>query len=214
MVFYRGDLVSAPLHILLEGYMNLIGMQAYKARPEIYGVVRDTSTLYGCDVSWSMERMFNLEMDELNVDYENIGISHLTLVRSKDDSESGGDPYTDTFFRHNFDGWIERVWMPQRCTFCNGEPRATFPPHVYSCRRMMFRTQMAMMQLYFDLGSVQNASMTNKQKRFQCYRFYVGIVHGALGQGNRRRVDACVEREIVSHFPNPADEERVGFQAV
>ena len=57
MVFYRGDLVSAPLHILLEGYMNLIGMQAYKARPEIYGVVRDTSTLYGCDVNWSMERM-------------------------------------------------------------------------------------------------------------------------------------------------------------
>ena len=79
---------------------------------------------------------------------------------------------------------------------------------------MMYHTQMAMIQLYFDLGNLQNHNMSNKKKRYQCYQFYVAIVHGSLDAMNRRRVAGCVIQEIVSHFPNPAGEERVGFQDV
>ena len=52
--FNKGDLVSVKIHVLLEDHMNMIGMLAYKARPDIYGVVRETSPDWGCRVSWSM----------------------------------------------------------------------------------------------------------------------------------------------------------------
>ena len=81
MIFHKGDLVSVKIEILLEDHMNMIGMLAYKARSEIYGVVRETDTNDRCRVSWSMQRMFNLEKDELNVDYEYIGNTHLTIVK-------------------------------------------------------------------------------------------------------------------------------------
>ena len=213
MIFNKGDLVSVQIDVLLEDHMNMIGMLAYKARPEIYGVVRETGENGRSRVSWSMEKMFNLDKEELNVDYEYIGNTHLTLVKKNDDSDSNNDRYTDTFFTHDEEGWKEACWMPQCCHFCLGSPRSPKPPAIYSCRRMMFRTQMAMMQLYFDLGSTQNDHLSNKQKRYQCYKWYTTIVYGTLGMRNRRRVDGCIGQEIVSHFPNPAGEERVGFRA-
>ena len=160
-----------------------------------------------------MTRLFNLDMDDLMLDYESIGATHLTLVKIKDDGDSQNDRYTDNFFTHGEEGWKEASWMPWTCDFCEGEPRTNFHPYHYSCRRMNYRRQMAMMQLYFDLGSLQNNHLSNKQKCYQCYRWYTMIVHGHLGVGNRRRIDACVEQEIMRQFPNPAGEERVGFRA-
>ena len=81
MDFNKGDLVSVKIDVLLEDHICMIGMLAYKARPEIYGVVRETGTNGRCRVSWSMQRMFNLDKDELNVDYEYISNTHLTLVK-------------------------------------------------------------------------------------------------------------------------------------
>ena len=133
MIFNKGDLVSVNIHALLKDYMNMIGMLAYKARPEIYGVVRETSIDWGCHVSWSIQRMFNLDMDELNVDYESIGTTHLTLVKSKDDSNSKNDPYTDILFTHDEEGRKEACWMPQHCHSYQGEPRSSYPPAIYSC---------------------------------------------------------------------------------
>ena len=104
--------------------------------------------------------------------------------------------------------------MPQQCHICGAEPRSPYAPARMTCRRMMYRTQMALMQLYFDLGSFQNNHLTNKQKRYQCYRWYTTIVYGHLGVRNRRRVDGCVESEIGNHFPNEGGEERVGFRNV
>ena len=128
MDFNKGDLVSVKIDVLLEDHICMIGMLAYKARPVIYGVVREIGTNGRCRVSWSMQRMFNLDKDELNVDYEYIGNTHLTLVKKRDDSDSNNDAYTNTFFTHDEDGWKEASWMPQCCHFCLGEPRSPHPP--------------------------------------------------------------------------------------
>ena len=56
MIFNKGDLVSVQIDVLLEDHMNMIGMLAYKARPEIYGVVREKGENGRSRVSWSMEK--------------------------------------------------------------------------------------------------------------------------------------------------------------
>ena len=210
MMFKVGDLVSILTEHLLDEHVSMMDMLAYNVRPRIYGVVRDESTDYGCFVSWSMDQMFNLEMDQdIHTNYERQGNGSLTLVRSKFDADVGDDTYVETFFEHNGDrGWKESAWNTQHhCTYCGEDPGSR------TCRRMNLRTQMAMMQLYFDLNSVQNDHLTNKQKRYQCYRWYITVVFGRLGAGVRRRVDTCVETEIGHHFPNPDGEPRIGFRS-
>ena len=157
-----------------------------------------------------MDQMFNLEMDQdINANYGRQGNGNLTLVRSKFDENVDEDTYIKTFFEHNGDrGWKESAWMIHQCGYCGEEPRSRI------CRRMNYRTQMAMMQLYYDLNSLQNNHLTNKQKRYQCYRWYITIVFGHLGAGVRRRVDTCVEKEIRLHFPNPDGEARIGFRSL
>ena len=71
------------IHVLLEYHMNMIGMLAYKSRPDIYEVIRETSTDLGCHVSWLMQGMLNLDMDELNMDDESIRTTHLTLIKKQ-----------------------------------------------------------------------------------------------------------------------------------
>ena len=78
-------------------------------------------------------------------------------------------------------------------------------------RLLDYRNQMALIQPYFDLGSFQNNHLENKQKCYQCYRWYTTIVYGHLGVRNRRRFDSCVKLEIMDYFPNQLEEERVGF---
>ena len=175
-MFNKGDLVSVKIEVLLEDHMNMIGMLAYNPRPFIYGVVRKCEN-GGCIVSFSMDRMFNLNKDVINVDYERIGNTHLTLVKHKDDSDTDNDSYIETFFTHDGEVWKESAWMPQQCHICGAKPRSTHAPARNVCRRMMYRTQMALMQLYFDLGSFQNNHLTNKQKHYQCYRWYTTIVY-------------------------------------
>ena len=70
------------------------------------------------------------------------------------------------------------------------------------------------MQLYFDFDSFQNNHLKNKQKLYQCYRWYTTIVYGNLGVRNMRRVDGYVELEIMIHFYNQPGEKRVGFRNV
>ena len=96
MIFNKGDLVSVKIDVLLEDHMSMIGMTAYKARPDIYGVVTEKNTDWGWYVSWSMQRMFYLDMNKLNVGYEYIGTMSLTLLKSKDNSDFRNDPYTDS----------------------------------------------------------------------------------------------------------------------
>ena len=144
-MFNKGDLVSVKIEILLEEHMNMVRTLAYNPRPSIYGVVRQGNEDGGCYVSFSMDRLFNLDKDELNVDYEQIENIHLTLVKHKDDSDFGKDPYIELFFTHNGEVWNESACMPTCCHRCGGEPRSPQPPSRSSCRHMNYRNQMALM---------------------------------------------------------------------
>ena len=84
------------------------------------------------------------------------------------------------------------------------------PTGLAGCRRSQPRVQVPMMQLYHDLLEY-NSHLSNKQKRYQCYRWYSRVVHGYLGSGQRRRVCPCVDKEIHTLFPMDTGEERVGF---
>lgn len=125
---------------LLEDHMNISEMLAYKARPVVYGALREDSDNWGCKISWSTERMFKLDMDKLSVDYESIGTVHLTLVKTKDNADSEQDLYINIFFTHNRERQKESCWMPQRCHFYQGKPRAPHLPASYSCQHMMYWT--------------------------------------------------------------------------
>ena len=50
---------------------------------------------------------------------------------------------------------------------------------------------------------------THKQMRFHCYRYMTYVIHGHLGEGDRRKLPSCVEAAIHETYP---DKEFVGFK--
>ena len=87
-MFNKEDLVSVKIEVLLKDHKYMIRILAYNSRPSIYGVVRQGSEDGGCYVSFSMDRLFNLDIDEVNINYERIENTYLTLVKHKDDSDT------------------------------------------------------------------------------------------------------------------------------
>ncbi len=54
--------------------------------------------------------------------------------------------------------------------------------------------------------------ITNKQRRFFCYREFTRIFHGILSSGDRRKLPECVEENIRECFPNLNGEAITGFK--
>jgi hypothetical protein len=50
-----------------------------------------------------------------------------------------------------------------------------------------------------------------REVRFALYQEYTRLYYGFLGSGNRRDPPNCVKDEIYRAYPNPNNEERVGF---
>ena len=209
----KGSVVSVYTSFLYCDHYDLITMMAYNIRPKIYGVVNRTYSSGAVSVTWSIDGLLNIEEDDVRDNFHSpYDMSVLEIVRDSTDILIGQDTYLATFFEHNGNEWKTKCIMPDDCDFCEGAPRTIYPPHMYDCKRMNYRSQLPLMQLYFDLSLEVNNHMTNKQKRFQCYRFYTRLVYRRLGAGVRRRVCPCVQQEISLNFPTAEGEDRVGFR--
>ena len=79
------------------------------------------------------------------------------------------------------------------------------------CQCLNWKVALPMEQLYLDLSQDYNGVMTNRQKRFICYRWYTRVRHGVLLARDRMRVCPCVEIEIGENFPETVEEPRVGY---
>jgi len=188
-------------------------MLSFNVRPKIYGLVRDEYLEDMAYIRWAIDGLFNMEEEDVSDTITSpVYLSSLQIVRDSTDHLLLDDTYLDTFFEYVGTEWQIRSVMPSYCEFCNGVPRNVFPPHRYSCRRMNYRSQLPLIQLYFDLRSDNNNHLSNRQKRYQCYRYYISLVYKTLGARVRKRVCPCVEAEIGFNFPNPDGEERVGFR--
>ena len=185
---------------------------AYNVRPKIYRVVTSTYRSGAVNVSWAMDGLFNIEEDNVRDNFHSsYDMSVLEIVSDSQDTLIGQDTYLVTFFEHNGTEWRTVGIMPDNCDFCEGAPRTIYPPHIYDCKRMNYRSQLPLMQLYFDLSLEVNEHMTTKMKRYQCYRYYTRLVYMYLGARVRRWVCPCVEQEILLNFPVAEGEERVRF---
>ena len=50
-----------------------------------------------------------------------------------------------------------------------------------------------------------------REVRFSLYQQYIHLYYGFLGRGIRRNPPKCVKEAIYREYPNPDNEERVGF---
>ena len=154
-------------------------------------------------MKWAVEGLFNITEVEWQVVNDQLFYpEELELVRSNDDPVVQDDLYLTVFFQHNGDRWQYRV----RPTTCN------LPDCSGSCFRAIRRYRLPMLHLLLDLHSDHNNHLTNRQKRFFCYRFFTRIRYGTLRRGIRRRICNCVDAEIGFLFPRERGEERVGFR--
>jgi hypothetical protein len=65
---------------------------------------------------------------------------------------------------------------------------------------------------YADELRENDATLNNKEIRFQLYRRATNWIHGYLGRQNRVELPKCVRGEIVDIAPDP-NQSYVGFQA-
>ena len=60
---------------------------------------------------------------------------------------------------------------------------------------------------------LDTSPLTNKERRFRCYRHLTMLYRGYLGKGNRKKLPFCVTGEICDTFPHSPGEPPVGFKA-
>ena len=56
-------------------------------------------------------------------------------------------------------------------------------------------------------------TITNNLCRKFCYRQFSQIVDGFLGQGNRKKLPACIEKNVRRVFPNENGAQYMGFRS-
>ena len=59
---------------------------------------------------------------------------------------------------------------------------------------------------------VEDSGLSNKQKRFQCYRAIVVAKYGQLPKGVRRRLVVCIETFVHEALPNVEYQKYVGYK--
>ena len=84
------------------------------------------------------------------------------------------------------------------CEFCEG----------HSCDCPQYRDELESM---YD--EVAQMGVTNNQKRYTVYRQFTTVKYDSLGNGNRRKLDDCVQELIVTHFPVEAGERKRGYKS-
>ena len=131
------------------------------------------------------------------------------MVQLNDDATIGDD------YLRNFFVWNEELdkWTvddtPIVCGICMEESTDE-----RDCVRSNIFLQEPMAHLYFDLLQECNENLTNKEKRFICYRWWTRVKYGHLGSGNRKPVHPCVQKEITKYYPHAEREEAVWFRGV
>ena len=75
------------------------------------------------------------------------------------------------------DGWCLHQFSAYDCDPCNETQRSPRP-----CRRGTPWIQAPMLQVFIDLH-MWNEGLSNREKRFHCYRWYTMIVHGVSTVG-------------------------------
>ena len=155
-----------------------------------------------------MKGMLNMS-DDAASEYNDIlfKADDLTVVKRPNDEYEHCDMYIHLLFDRwtEGDGWCLHQFSPYDCDSCDEIPRAPRP-----CRRGTPWIQAPMLQVFIDLH-MWNEGLSNREKRFHCYRWYTMIVHGVLTVGDRRRVCPCIEGQIHGLFPAEEGEEYVGF---
>ena len=207
----NGSVVKIPTAILFEEWAEMLEQLAYNIHPQCYGVVKKYSTRGGYTVHWAIRGMFDLvhdSTDEINEEREYEEID-LTVFRRHDDCTIGD------YYLHNYFVWNEELaeWTldntPIVCGICMEDSTDE-----RDCVRSNTYLQEPMAHLYFDLLQECNEHLSNKEKRFICYRWWTKVKYGHLGMGNRKPVHPCVQKEITNWFPHAEGEEAVGFRYV
>ena len=125
----KGSVVSVNISFLYCDQYDLLSMMAYNVRPKIYGVVTDNYSSGAVSVSWGIDGQFNIEEDDVRDNFHiPFDMSVLDIVRDSTDPLIGQDTYLATFLEHDGTEWKTVGIMPDNCDFCEGVPRAIYPP--------------------------------------------------------------------------------------
>ena len=209
----RYSVVAVDTEVLLYDILDDVEGLPFMIRPKIYGVVQHILPSGGdgnndYSVQWATKGLLNMNDDEAS-EYNEIlfKANDLTVIKRPNDEYENGDMYLHLLFdrRTETEGWCIHKFSPYECDSCNEIPNASRP-----CRRGAPWIQGPMLQLFIDLY-MWNEGLSNREKRFHCYRWYTMIVHGVLTVGDRRRVCPCIEGQIRGLFPAEEGEEYVGF---
>ena len=60
---------------------------------------------------------------------------------------------------------------------------------------------------------VAQMEVPHNQKRYTMYRQFTTVKYGSLGNGNRRKLDDCVQELIVIYFPVDAGKRKRGYKS-
>lgn len=68
-----------------------------------------------------------------------------------------------------------------------------------------------MCQMHVDILQDYNDNMTNMEKRFTCYTWFIQNKDGYFTLSDSRKIYPCIEWEIMGLFPLAPGEEKVVF---
>ena len=214
------DCVNWNENVISQQNLPNLNNLDYPVRKVCYGLVTGTRDTWNEEAK-NVDRFLTVEWAIRGMIYDGIYISksdtdlissmeipamYVCEVLGPHDSSHPPDPYVEAFFIPTSTGWGMR-YIPESfddyglCCVCERRP---------SYERVKDLNMWRMSQMYVDM--LEEDDLSNKQKRFICYKMHTWYRYGYLGLRNRIEINACIEKEIKKKFPNLDDEEYVGYR--
>ena len=121
-----------------------------------------------------------------------------SVVKFPEDEDENDDiELTRQFSKHNGE-WMIVEYGGHTCEFCEG----------HSCDRAQYSDELE--HMYDEVAQME---VPHNQKRYTMYRQFTTVKYGSLGNGNRRKLDDCVQELIVPYFPLVAGKRKRGYKS-
>ena len=198
----RGQLIGAIVKIPTEVLLDDEVIAEHLVQEYVFGAVHNVADVCNhtgdraVEVNWSIhDRFFSLARNDFG------GIvpvwEHEVLpVTFRHEELDVSEEMVDGYFEKYQGKWILTEKRVPLCEHCGKN----------TCDRMTYRHP-----LELEIVRLNTTRANNYNKRYTMYRFYTSLKHGHLGQGNRMRVQCCVQALIHEMFPVAIGTVPVGF---
>ena len=198
----RGQLIGAIIKIPTEVLLDDEVVAGHLTQEHVFGSVYNIADVCehtgdrALEVNWSIDpHFFSLAGNDFG-GMVPVWEHEVLPVLFRTDEDDGSEELVTGYFEMINGKWETTEKRVPLCEYCTRN----------TCDRMTYGSE-----LDTEIERLLTTDLEVRAQRYNMYRYYTLLKHGRLGQGNRRRVQECVQQLIHERFPLTFGFGPVGF---